>query len=196
MFARMVRTPVGLKKLRFASQFRSLRSSTYCAPLELILKSNPCMSESCDWLSNDSIYISVRKMCTRRYSTDAVDLAFGFGFAPFPCPFAFPYGTMGAAVDEALVEAGPYELLAGGPFGAGAAVGTGKGADVFALVAGVGFLAGGGPGLLPTPPCSWSGPIVRQPPFHPPVNFRPLCRLAYMHVTHRSTHPLHLYSIN
>ena len=51
-------------------------------------------------------------------------------------------------------------------------------------------------GLLPTPPCSWSGPIVRQPPFHPPVNFCPSCRLADMHVTHRSTHPLHLYIIN
>ena len=154
MFTRMVRTPVGLKKLLFASQFRSLLSSTYCAVFELILKSKPCMSESCDWLSNDSIYISVRKMCTRqrRYNTDAVDLAFGFDFAPFPCPFAFPYGTMGAAVDEALVEAGPYELLAGGPFDAGADVGTGKGADVFALVAGAGFLAGGGLGFLPTPP--------------------------------------------
>ena len=59
---------------------------------------------------------------------------------------------MGAAVDEALVEAGPYELLAGGPFGAGADVGTGQGADVFALVVGARFLAGGGPGFLPTPP--------------------------------------------
>ena len=59
---------------------------------------------------------------------------------------------MGAAVDEALVEAGPYELLAGGPFGAGAAVGTGKGADVFALVAGVWFLGGGGAGFLAPPP--------------------------------------------
>ena len=94
-------------------------------------------------------------MCTRqrRYNTDAVDLAFGFDFAPFPCPFAFPYGTMGAAVDEALVEAGPYVLFGGGPFGAGAPFGTGKGADVFALVAGAGFLAGGGPGFtLGTPP--------------------------------------------
>ena len=60
---------------------------------------------------------------------------------------------MGAAVDEALVEAGPYELFGGGPFGAGAPFGTGKGADAFALVAGAGFLAGGGPGFtLGTPP--------------------------------------------
>ena len=60
---------------------------------------------------------------------------------------------MGAAVDEALVEAGPYVLFGGGPFGAGAPFGTGKGADVFALVAGAGFLAGGGPGFtLGTPP--------------------------------------------
>ena len=92
---------------------------------------------------------------------------------------------MGVAVGEALVEAGPYELLAGGPFGAGAAVGTGKGADVFALVAGVGFLAGGGPGYLPTPPptgkpcwiASWpsarafgiaAGFGTAPPPFPPP----------------------------
>ena len=114
-----------------------------------MLKSKPCMSESCDWLSNDSIYISVRKMYTRQrhYNTDAVDFAFGLGLALA----GLAYGTRGAGPDEALVEAGPYELLAGGPFGAGAAVGTGKGADVFALVAGVGFTAGGGPGFLPTP---------------------------------------------
>ena len=59
---------------------------------------------------------------------------------------------MGAAVDEALVEAGPYVLFGGGPFGAGAPFGTGKGADVFALDVGAGFLAGGGPGFWGAPP--------------------------------------------
>ena len=57
------------------------------------------------------------------------------------------------ADEEAFVEAGPYELFGGGPFGAGVPFGVGKGADVFALVAGVGFGAGGGPGFtLGTPP--------------------------------------------
>ena len=70
------------------------------------------------------------------------------------------------AVDEALVEAGPYELFGGGPFGAGAPFGTGKGADVFALVAGAGFLAGGGPGFTlgtPPPPTGKPGSIASCP---------------------------------
>ena len=95
------------------------------------------------------------------------------------------YGTRGAGPDEALVEAGPYELLAGGPSGAGADVGTGKGADVFAFVGGAGLMAGGGPGFLGTPPPTGkpgsiaSCPSVRAfgiaaglgtapPPFPPP----------------------------
>ena len=163
MFTRMVRTPVGLKKLVFASQFRSLLSSTYCAVFELTIKSNPCMSESCDWLSNDSIYISVRK----GYNTDAVDFAFVFALG-----VGLAYGIRG--VDEERLAIGPYELFAGGPFGAGNAR-----ADVFAVVAGVGFRAGGGPGFLPTPPptgkpgsiASWA--LVRAFGIAPPVGGGP-----------------------
>ena len=89
------------------------------------------------------------------------------------------------AVEEALVEAGPYELFGGGPFGAGVPFGVGKGADVFALVVGAGLTAGGGPGFLGAPPPTGepgsiaSCPSVRAfgiaagfgtapPPFPPP----------------------------